>query len=302
MAPFANPNVPTMRHAETSKRTITKKMLHFNPLFQPKGTRLGQTLHTRGKRAAHYTCLWTGRNVLHPGTLQLRHRAMFILENPEILFQIHPNGTDSITVSTLFHRLKKLFFFSPLPGIGNTPTLASSKRTQNRNTPFTTEAFVERRTSSVFFTGGPSAVVCVCRRKCVVGKLLCDALAFVWALAQTKCSALATTHLCRLFFHVNVWLDRPWRRHSFKRRQHHEDAMQQGQKDQTNESSGLCHLGRYGSHLFCAQSCPKADKNNRKTQKVIALSYGSTIQWAFRSDRPDPVLGSFWQVCTHPMM
>ena len=35
----------------------------------------------------------------------------------------------------------------------------------------------------------------------------------------------ATTHLCRLFFDVNVWFDGPWRRHSLKRRQHHEDAM-----------------------------------------------------------------------------
>ena len=33
---------------------------------------------------------------------------------------------------------------------------------------------------------------------------------------------------------------------------------QQGQKDQTNESSGLYHLGRSGSHLYRVQSCPKA--------------------------------------------
>ena len=79
--------------------------------------------------------------------------------------------------------------------------------------------------SVFFFTGGLSAVVGVCRRKCVVGKLPCNALTFVCALAQTDCCALATTHLCRLFLHVSVWLDGPWRRHTFKRRQHHEVAI-----------------------------------------------------------------------------
>ena len=78
---------------------------------------------------------------------------------------------------------------------------------------------------------------------------------------------------------------------------------QQGQKDQTNERSGLCHLGRYGSQFFRAQGCPKAGKKKkRKTQKVTALSYGRTIQWAVRSDLPDPVPGIFWQIRTHAMM
>ena len=45
-----------------------------------------------------------------------------------------------------------------------------------------------------------------------------------------------------------------------------------------------------------------AKKTNRETQKVVAVSYGRTIQWAVRSGRPDPVLGSFWQVRTHAMM
>ena len=52
---------------------------------------------------------------------------------------------------------------------------------------------------------------------------------------------------------------------------------QQRQKYQTNERSGLCHLGRYGSHFFCAQGCPKAGKKNRKTQKSKSIfSYGRT--------------------------
>ena len=53
---------------------------------------------------------------------------------------------------------------------------------------------------------------------------------------------------------------------------------QQVQKRQTNERSGLCHLGLHGSHFFCAQGCPKASKKNRKTQKVLAVSNGQIVQ------------------------
>ena len=117
------------------------------------------------------------------------------------------NDTETITVPMLFRRLKILFVYPPWDW-QTLRTLTSSKRTQNRNTPFFTEARVVRQTHSAFFTGGPSAVVCVSRRKCVVGKLRCNALAL--ALGQTDCYALATTHhLCRLFVHVSVWLDRP---------------------------------------------------------------------------------------------
>ena len=45
-----------------------------------------------------------------------------------------------------------------------------------------------------------------------------------------------------------------------------------------------------------------AKRKHRKTQKVIAFSYDRTIQWAIRSDRPDPVLGRFWQVRKHAIM
>ena len=76
---------------------------------------------------------------------------------------------------------------------------------------------------------------------------------------------------------------------------------QQRQKDRTSECSGLCHLGRYGSHFFSAQGCPKAGKK-KIAKKKNTFSYGRTIQWATKSDRPDPVLGSFWQVRTHAMM
>ena len=122
-----------------------------------------------------------------------------------------------MTVSTLFRRLKIMFFLRLR--VGNTPTLKSSKRTQNRNAPFTTEVRVVWQTHSGIFAVGPSAVVLVCRRMCVVGKLPCNVLTFVCALALTDCQAFATTHLCRLFVHKSVWLDGPWRRHSFNRRQ-----------------------------------------------------------------------------------
>ena len=69
------------------------------------------------------------------------------------------NGTEAITVSILFRRLKNTVFLPP--GIGNTSTLKSSKRTQNRNTPFTTEARVGKANAQRFFflLVGPSAVV-----------------------------------------------------------------------------------------------------------------------------------------------
>ena len=83
------------------------------------------------------------------------------------------NGTEITTVSPT----EKYCF---VPRIGNTPTLTNSKRTQNRNTPFTTEARMVKQTHSNFLTGGPNAVVFVRRRKCVVGKWsCCDALTFV---------------------------------------------------------------------------------------------------------------------------
>ena len=68
--------------------------------------------------------------------------------------------------------------------------------------PFTTEARVVRQ---AFSSGVPSAAVCVWRRKCVVGKLPCNALAFVWRFAQTDCQALACHPP------VSIRLDGPWR-------------------------------------------------------------------------------------------
>ena len=199
------------------------------------------------------------------------------------------NGTETIAVSTLFRRLKKNCFFDP-PWIGNTPTLTSSKRTQNRNTSFTIEARVVRQTHSVFFSGGPRAVVCVCRRKCVVGSCpatrspSCGRLLrqTIEPLPPPTCVVSSSTYLLGWTDHGAVTASNG--ANTTKMR------WQQGQKDQTNDRSGLRHLGRYDSHFFCAQSCQKGRQKNRKTQ------------WAEKSYRADPVPGSFWRVRTHAMM
>ena len=222
-------------------------------------------------------------------------------ENPPNTVSIHPVVLKPLLFQYCFANWKILFFYPPR--IGDAPNSHKLEaHSKNRNTPFTTEARVVRQTHSVFFTGGPSAVVCVCRRKCVVGKFPCNALAFVRALAQPDCQALATTDLCRLFVHVMFG----WTDHDAVTASSGANTTkmrwQQGQKDQTNELSGFCHSGRYGSHFCRVQGCPTASKKkNRKTQNVIAFSCGRTIQWAIRSDRPDPP-GSFWQVRTRAMM
>ena len=77
---------------------------------------------------------------------------------------------------------------------------------------------------------------------------------------------------------------------------------QQRQRDQTNERRGLFLLGRFGSHIYCLEGCPKASKKNCNTSKVTAFSFGRTIQRAIKSDRPDQVPASFWQVRTHAMI
>ena len=216
-------------------------------------------------------------------SLRLRNCALAtspFLRKSQNTVSIHPMVLEPL----LFRRLKMLFF---LPSrdwqYSNSQKLEPHSKSQY--TVFTIEARVVQQTHSVFFC---FTVVCVCHRKCVVGKLPCNAVAFEWALAQTDCHALATTHLCRLFFHVNVWLDGPWRRHSFKRRQHHEDAMAARRKRPKKRVFWTLPCGTIWQSFFCAQGCPKADKKNRKTQKVKAFSYGRTIQWAFkvRSSRP----------------
>ena len=89
------------------------------------------------------------------------------------------NGPDIITVSILFRRLKNTVLYPP--GIGNTSTLTSSRRTQIRNTPLTTEARVVRQTHSGVFTGGPQTDCYHCHhppvsslrpRICLVGRTM----------------------------------------------------------------------------------------------------------------------------------
>ena len=125
------------------------------------------------------------------------------------------NGTETITISILFRRLESTVFQPP--GIGNTPTLTSSKRSRNRNTPCTTEARVVRQTAQRFFLVGhvPSC-------SCAVESVLWESC------PVTRSPSCARVHrqtgkplpppTC-VFVHVSVWLDGPSRRHSFKRRQ-----------------------------------------------------------------------------------
>ena len=177
------------------------------------------------------------------------------------------NGTGTITVPPTENAV-----FLPSRDWQYSNSHKLEPHSKSQYTDFTTEARVVQ-THSVFFT-----VVCVCRRKCVVGKLPCNAVAFEWALAQTDCHALATTHLCRLFFHVNVWLDGPWRRHSFKRRQHHEDAMAARRKRPKKRVFWTLPCGTIWQSFFCAQGCPKAGKKKiakLKSKRIFIWSHNS---------------------------
>ena len=87
----------------------------------------------------------------------------FFTKIPKYFFNTS-NGTQTITVSILFRRLKNTVFDPP--GTGNTPN--SHKLEAHSKSPFSSfqprPAWCGKRTA-VFFTGGPSGVVCVCRRK-----------------------------------------------------------------------------------------------------------------------------------------
>ena len=61
-------------------------------------------------------------------------------------------------------------------------------------------------------------------------------------------------------------------------------------------------MGLYGSHFLLCTGVPEGQQKNRKTQKVTAFPYGRAIQVALKSDRPNPVPGSFREVRMHPMM
>ena len=88
------------------------------------------------------------------------------------------------------------------------------------------------------------------------------------------------------------WTD-PWRRHSFKRRQHHEDAMAAKTK-KTKQTSALDFAIWDGMAVifFSVQNAARRPaKTNRKTQKLKAFYCGRTIQWPIkvRSSRPSAV-------------
>ena len=111
--------------------------------------------------------------------------------------------------------------------------------------------------------------VFVCRRHCVVGKLLCNALTFVCALSQADCWALATTHLRRLFVHVYIWLDGPWHHH-LKRRQHQEDAVAARTMGPNKWAFWTLPLGTvWRSFLLCKMLPEGWQKNIAKTSKTV---------------------------------
>ena len=210
-----------------------------------------------------------------------------IYENPKILFQYIQwclNHHCFINVST-----NEKYCVLNLPG------LAVPKRTQNRNTPFRREAREVRQTHNVFFlTGGPSAVVCVCRRKCVVGKLSCDALFLRVGPCTDRLFSpchhpLVSSLLPRICLVGRTMA--PSQRQAAPTPQRCD-----GSKDKYTKQTSvldLAILGRYGSHFSLHKAARWPAKKKRKTQ-ITTFHYGRTIQLAFKSDRPDLVLGIFW--------
>ena len=132
-------------------------------------------------------------------------------------------------------------------------TLTSSKRTQNRNTPFTTEARVVRQTHSGFLLVGQvplyaCAVASALWESCPVTRSpSCGGLhrrtVEVEPVPPPTCVVSSSTCLFGWTDHGAVTAS---------------SGALRGRKDHTDERSGLCHLGRHG--FFSAQGCPKAGK------------------------------------------
>ena len=104
-------------------------------------------------------------------------------EIPKYCFNT-PNGTETMTVSMLPTEKKNCFLASQDWQYFNSHKLEAHSKSQytvyNRGPRGTANA-------QAFFLLVDQVPLCVCRRTCVVGKLPCNVLAFVWALAQTDC-------------------------------------------------------------------------------------------------------------------
>ena len=149
-----------------------------------------------------------------------------------------------------------------------------------------------RQTHSDFFTGGPSAVVCVCRRKCSpsCGRLHRQT---VKPLPPPVSSLLPTICLVGRTMAPSQLPAAPTPR------------RYDGSKDKKTKQTSVLDFAIWDNTavIFLCPRLPEGQQQkNRETQKFIAFSNGRTIQWAFRSDRPGPVLESFWQVRTRAMM
>ena len=78
---------------------------------------------------------------------------------------------------------------------------------------------------------------------------------------------------------------------------------QQGQKGPNKRAFWTLPFGTiWKSFLLCKRLPEGRQKNLEHFLKEIVFSYGCKIQRVIKSDRPEPVPGSFRQICTHAMI
>ena len=134
------------------------------------------------------------------------------------------NGTESITDSILFRRLK-IFVFIPSQDwqYFNSHKLEAHSKSQYSvcNIGSRGTANAQRFLLVGLVPLNASAVASVLWESCTVTRS--PSCARFHRQTVTPLPP-PTTHLCCLFFHVSVWLYGSWRQHSFKRRRHHDDA------------------------------------------------------------------------------
>ena len=145
------------------------------------------------------------------------------MKNPRYCFQ-HSNGTEIISNSLLFRRLKTQFFLTSRDWQDSNSHMLEV-HSLNRNTPFTTEARVVRQTHSVF-----QLVDQVPLYSCAVESALPESCP---AKRSPSCERLhrqtglplpPPTCVVSSSTYLFGWTG-PWRRHTPQRRQHHEDAV-----------------------------------------------------------------------------
>ena len=196
------------------------------------------------------------------------------------------NGTETITVSILFRRLKNTVF--TLPGLAILRTLTSSKRTQNRNTPFTTEARVVRKTHCFFFfllVGQvplyACAVASVLWESCPVTRSpSCGSFdrQTVEPLPPPTCVVSSSTYLFGWTDHGAVTASSGANTTKMRR--------QQGRKDHTNKR-----LGAIWQSFFQCTRLPEGGQKKSQNSKInsIFLWSHNSVGFQVRSSRPSAV-------------